>query len=341
MKYSRIVGKHFDRRLVLDIQNKIFAGDCREVLNSFPENSVSVCITDPPYNYEFVGHKWNAPEITRRITRIQNSSTLVKNIPYGSGLAGGVRNTRWYQRVRENIVDYQEWCYQWSTGLFRVMKPGGTVAVFNSTRTMAHVQVALERAGFYARDCLVYRRASGIPKGLNLQSEMERRGYDNSEQWAGWHSCLRNEWEAIVIVQKPLINNYLDTFLAYQTGLFYTNNRDGSFQSNILEGFQRDKPANYNVHCTVKPLQLMEKLIEMFVPPTPDQLVLDPFAGSGTTLVAAKKLGRKYVGIEIVDEYIAIINQRLDGWNGDISATKITGAGDPLYTLPLFEPDTP
>jgi site-specific DNA-methyltransferase (adenine-specific) len=187
----------------------------------------------------------------------------------------------------------------------------------------------------------VYRRASGIPKGLNLQSEMERRGYANSAQWAGWHSCLRNEWEAIMIVQKPLINNYLDTFLAYQTGLFYTSNRDGSFQSNILEGIQRDKPANYNVHCTVKPLQLMEKLIEMFVPPTPDQLILDPFAGSGTTLVAAKKLGRNYVGIEIVDAYIAIINQRLDEWNGDISATTITGTGDPLYTLPLFEPDTP
>jgi site-specific DNA-methyltransferase (adenine-specific) len=38
------------------------------------------------------------------------------------------------------------------------------IAVFNSTRTMAHVQVAFKRAGFYTRDCIVYRRHSGIPR---------------------------------------------------------------------------------------------------------------------------------------------------------------------------------
>gem|GEM_PF-4598287 len=36
--------------------------------------------------------------------------TLVKNIPYGSGLAGGVCNRRWYERNRQNILDYQQWC---------------------------------------------------------------------------------------------------------------------------------------------------------------------------------------------------------------------------------------
>ena len=85
------------------LKNTIILGDCIEELKSVPDNSIDSCITDPPYNYEFIGHDWNEEEIERRTSRIQNSNTLVKNIPYGSGLAGGVRNKRWYERNRENI----------------------------------------------------------------------------------------------------------------------------------------------------------------------------------------------------------------------------------------------
>lgn len=297
----------------MEIHDKVFEGDCREVLREFPESSIAACVTDPPYNYEFVGHKWNVEEIRRRLQRAndENSSTLVKNLPYGSGLAGGVRNERWYERVRENILDYQSWCADWAKEVFRVCKPGALVLVFNSTRTVAHVQIALESAGFYARDCVVYRRPSGIPKGLNAASQLKRKGIENYKQWKGWHSCLRNEWEAITVVQKPLIGNYTKTLLKYNVGLFYTENDDGSFQSNIIEDIPQEETPDYNVHCTVKPLGLMKKLVRMVVPPSKDNIVLDPFAGSGTTLVAAKELGISYVGIEMIPEYVNIINRRL------------------------------
>ncbi len=113
--------------------------------------------------------------------------------------------------------------------------------VFNSTRTIAHVQVALEKAGFYARDILVYRRTSGIPKGINMQKKMEQKGYKNSEEFAGWQSCLRSEWEAICVLQKPLKNNYIETLMTYGTGLFYTKTEDGGFQSNIIENIKEIK----------------------------------------------------------------------------------------------------
>jgi site-specific DNA-methyltransferase (adenine-specific) len=298
--------------------NEILIGDCREVMKSLPENYVSACITDPPYNYEFIGHKWDDSEIQRRMERINSkeNKTLVKNIPYGSGLAGGVRNERWYERNRNNILDYEKWCCEWGEELFRICKPGATVLVFNSTRTVAHVQVALENAGFYARDIVVYKRPSGIPKGVNIKQQLEKKGYENSEKWDGWHSCLRNEWEAICVLQKPLVNNYLETLLEYGTGLFYTKDHFGGFQSNILEGIQRDKTEDFNVHCTVKPIALMRKLVEIFVPRLEDSILIDPFAGSGTTLLAAKELGISYVGVEIVPDYIEIINKRLDNFSG-------------------------
>ena len=56
----------------------------------------------------------------------------------------------------------------------------------------------------------------------------------------------------------------------------------------------------------------MEKLVKIFVPSVNDSIILDPLAGSGTTLLAAKKLGINYLGIERVPEYINIIHQRLD-----------------------------
>ncbi|MEZ2234201.1 site-specific DNA-methyltransferase [Microcoleus sp.] len=298
--------------------NEVLVGDCREVMKTLPENYFSACITDPPYNYEFIGHKWDDSEIQRRREKVngKGSKTLVKNIPYGSGLAGGVRNEKWYQRNRKNTLDYEKWCLDWGEQLFRICKPGATVLVFNSTRTVAHVQVALENAGFYARDMLVYKRSSGIPKGVNIKQQFEKKGYENPEKWDGWHSCLRNEWEAICVLQKPLVNNYLETLQEYGTGLFYTKDRFGGFQSNILEGIQREKTEEFNVHCTVKPIALMRQLVEIFVPRLENSILIDPFAGSGTTLVAAQEFGIRYVGIEIVPDYIEIINKRLDSFSG-------------------------
>ena len=65
-----------------------------------------------------------------------------------------------------------------------------------------------------------------------------------------------------------------------------------------------------NFHCTLKPIALMEYLIKMVTPK--GGTVLDPFAGSGSTLIACKNLNRNYIGIEIDPEYIKIIKARLN-----------------------------
>ena len=64
-----------------------------------------------------------------------------------------------------------------------------------------------------------------------------------------------------------------------------------------------------NVHPTVKPVKLIAYLIELGCPK--EGIVLDPYVGSGTTCIASKKLGRKYIGIEIDPEYIEIAKARL------------------------------
>ena len=60
----------------------------------------------------------------------------------------------------------------------------------------------------------------------------------------------------------------------------------------------------------------MRKLVEIFAPRLEDSILIDPFAGSGTTLLAAKEFGVSYIGVEIVPDYVEIINKRLDSFSG-------------------------
>jgi len=77
----------------------------------------------------------------------------------------------------------------------------------------------------------------------------------------------------------------------------------------IENAFQRHENVQSNFHPTVKPVKLMEYLVTLITPK--GGVCLDPFAGSGTTLVACKKKGFNYVGIEMGSEYIPIIEKRI------------------------------
>jgi len=84
---------------------------------------------------------------------------------------------------------------------------------------------------------------------------------------------------------------------------------DDYFPKSVLE-FSNAKRGE---HPTQKPLDLMKYLVETYsekIYPESD-IIFDPFAGSGTTLVAAKQLGRKFLGCELSEKYVAIANERL------------------------------
>jgi site-specific DNA-methyltransferase (adenine-specific) len=88
-----------------------------------------------------------------------------------------------------------------------------------------------------------------------------------------------------------------------------TGRKEGSAgQSNPRAGMTGAEPRR-NTHPTVKPIALMRYLVRLITPP--GGIVLDPFAGSGTTLVAAVLEGHRAVGCELTAEYIPIIEGRL------------------------------
>ena len=79
-----------------------------------------------------------------------------------------------------------------------------------------------------------------------------------------------------------------------------------------ISGLNVEDKQNYG-HPTIKPIELVKKHIINST--TKESVVFDPFMGSGTTCVAAKELGRKYIGFEIDDKYFNIAKDRLNGFN--------------------------
>jgi len=95
--------------------------------------------------------------------------------------------------------------------------------------------------------------------------------------------------------------------------LIYIRGKNATYNNEIKE---RSKLFSYNypstserVHPTQKPIALIDKLLQIHS--KSNDIILDPFLGSGTTCVAAKELGRRYIGIEISQKYVDIANKRL------------------------------
>jgi len=111
-------------------------------------------------------------------------------------------------------------------------------------------------------------------------------------------------------------NMGLDELSTKQTtgggGLTAPKDKDGNYISASAAGkYGSVKAAQKNYHPTVKPIKLMEYLVRLVTPK--EGIVLEPFAGSGTTLIACKQQGFNYIGIEREQEYCDIAEARLKG----------------------------
>jgi len=161
------------------------------------------------------------------------------------------------------------------------------------------------------------------------------------EKLNGWKTPqIKSCFEPIAMAQKPADQTYLNNMLKHEVGLFNTNVRigDNMYPANVFtidsinelidRAFLLPKPTKkekgeYNDHKTVKPLAVCEYLIKLSAF-SKNAVVLDPFIGSGTTAVAAKKLGKNYIGIDANEKYVKISERRLKGLkeNSDLFDAK-------------------
>jgi site-specific DNA-methyltransferase (adenine-specific) len=191
----------------------------------------------------------------------------------------------------------------------------------------------MDDAGFDIRDCFMWLYTQNQPKAMGLQHFVRKLDIPEKEKLAilerlnGWKTPqIKSCFEPIAVAQKPYEGTLLKNFLAHNVGLFNTTVQVGHnmFPSNVLliekmdkyldryflipKPTRKEKGAT-NIHFTVKPVLLCQHIIRLAT--IPNAVVLDPFAGTGTTCVAAKALGRHYLGIEIQKDYVDIALKRL------------------------------
>jgi len=107
-------------------------------------------------------------------------------------------------------------------------------------------------------------------------------------------------------------NKGLDNWEEKEGGVLWGNRKDKKPSMKTGSGNERNTVMK-NTHPTVKPLKLMSYLITLGS--RPNDTIIDPFSGSGTTCLAANILGRNAIGIELNPEYAKIAKARLEGWN--------------------------
>lgn len=220
----------------------------------------------------------------------------------------------WSEADKRIPLEYQEWCASWAKEWHRVLVPGGSAIVFAGRRFEHRCINALEDSGLSLKDQLAWIKPQAAHRAQRLSTVYERRGDEAAaHEWDGWRlGNLRPRFEPIIWSVKPykIGTTIADNVLTYGVGAYNPAPiiAAGSLDSsNILEyGSDRSEPK---LHPTQKPLKLMRTLIEMVT--QPGQTVLDPFAGSGTTLVAAHSSGRNYIGFELNPEYHRLAHNRL------------------------------
>lgn len=275
-------------------------GDCLEFIPQLADNSIDLFLSDIPYGISL--DDWD-------VLHNNTNSALLGKSPAQEGKSGFKRRGKpingWAQSDRNIGLEYQEWCKDWATKVYPKMKDGSFLFVFGARRTIHRVINAFEDSGFLLKDTLAWKKPSAHHRAQRVSIVLKRRGLlEEAEKWEGWRlGNLAPIWEPIAWFMKPykIGGTITDNILKNEVGAMNIDacRLNGSSPTNLLEfGFRKNETRT---HEAQKPLDLIEYLIKLTT--QENQLVLDPFMGSGTTAVAAKALKRNFIGFETNAEY--------------------------------------
>jgi DNA modification methylase len=287
--------------------NKIIHGDCIEVLTKLKDESVDLIIADPPY-WKVVGEKWDY---------------------------------KW-----RTLEDYIEWSILWLIEVERVLRKGGSFYLFGYFRTLVYLIPELDKLNMELRQQIIINKGMQSVSGratknykifpnvtesilffvkdskpfikdflkqrqkeLGLSSKqinellgVKSNGGGMWSIYTGKNICkqvpTRELWEKLKIILKFDIP-YENISITFNSIMGVTDVWDD------ISFYERNR-----IHPTQKPYKLIERLI--LASSNENDLVLDPFSGSGTTALVARQLNRNFIGIEIDEEYKQSSEERLE-----------------------------
>ncbi len=289
--------------------NDIYHGDCRILIKEIEENSIDLILSDIPYgisidDWDVLHKNTNSALLGTSPAQLQAGNIFKKR---GKPLNG------WSEADKLIPKQYYDWVSSWCSEWLRVVKPGASIFVFAGRRLAHRCISAFEDAGFIYKDMLGWDKQKAAHRAQHISCVFDRRN-DNvsSLRWQGWKvGNLRPVFEPILWFMKPykIGGTLADNILQYGLGAYHEKILDKYNQkpNNIfsIEAQSSDK----GLHPTQKPLELIKLLIELTT--NEKQVVLDPFAGSSTTLIAALELNRNYIGFEQDENFFNVSKERI------------------------------
>ena len=277
-------------------KNRVYQGDCVELLSKTDEGSVDLVFADPPFN---IGYSYDVYDDDQQ------------------------------------AQDYLGWCDEWIGLIHRALKPDGTFWLAIGDEYAAELKIASQKAGFHCRSWVIWYYTFGV----NCVN-----GFSRS------HTHLFH----FVKDPKHFTFNRVNPQIRVKSAreLVYGDKRanpNGRLPDNTWIIRPQDAPLSFSpshdtwyfarvagtfkeregFHGCQMPEQLLARIIRSSS--RPQELVLDPFGGSGTTMCVAKKLGRQWMGFELSDDYVSFIDKRLKQTSvGD----PIDGPEDPIQSAP-------
>ena len=272
-----------------DLHNQVICGDCLHALENVQDSTVDLAYLDPP----FFTNKHHSS-----VSRDRNKKFEFADLWNG-------------------LTDYAEFMAKRINQIHRVLKETGSIFVHCDTNANFLLRAILDDTfghnQFRSEIIWSYRRWSNSAKGL-LPAHQTIFFYSKTDCYKfhrvyGAYSETTNIDQILQLRARD--EHGVSKYATDESGnIIYGGDKKGVPLSDVWEiPFLNPKARERTGYPTQKPILLLERIIEICT--DAGDLVLDPFCGSGTTLVAAKLLGRSSVGIDISEEAVGLAERRL------------------------------
>lgn len=272
---------------------ELYHGDCRPWLAERAENSIHAVVTDPPYGMLEYSRK--------EMAKLRAGRGGVWRIPPSIGGSKRAPLPRFTVLSESELTYLFEFFQEWAGLTLRVLTPGGHVLIATSPLFNHVVSQALVSAGFEKRGEIVRLvrtlRGGDRPKGAEAEFQ---------EVSAMPRSC----WEPWLLFRKRLEGRLADSLREWGTGALRRPAGDAPFTDVIASGRTPRDEKKIAPHPSLKPQAFLRQLVHAALP-LGTGTVLDPFAGSGSTLAACQAIGYRGIGIEADTRYIDMAKQAI------------------------------
>ena len=249
--------------------NKIICGDCFEELKKIPDESVDLIFADPPYWMRVDG---------------------VLNRPTGAEYDGC--DDAWDNQFK-TLDDYKEFTRKYLIECKRIMKPNASLWVIGGMQCIYTIGAIMQELGFWFINDVIWWKTNPTPnfKGTRI---------NNAHETLIW--ATKNKNARFTFNYKTAKELNKDTVWEKEFEQGVRKQMGSVWRIALCQGEQRLKDKDGNkLHSTQKPEDILYRIIA--INSKIGDIVLDPFGGTMTTCAVAKRMGRKYIGIDSNQTY--------------------------------------